>query len=46
MEVVVPILVQKNIFVNLHLSGKNLVGFDLPLEQLIRNFKAISCAKR
>lgn len=41
-EVVVPILIKKNRLVNLNLSGKNLTGFDLPLEQLIRNFEAIS----
>ncbi|MCB4438606.1 DUF2750 domain-containing protein [Alteromonas sp. McT4-15] len=38
-EHVVPLLESKNRLVSLNLSGKNLRGFDLPLEQLVRNFE-------
>ena len=41
-EHVVPVLTSRNRLVNLNLSGKNLTGFDLPLEQLIRNFEGSS----
>ncbi|WP_394174061.1 DUF2750 domain-containing protein [Thalassotalea litorea] len=39
-----PILQEKDRFVNLNLAGKNLSGFDLPLEQLINNFEKIISA--
>ena len=38
----IPILEEKGRLVSLNLSGKNLTGFDLPLEQLIRNFEVIT----
>ena len=39
-EHVVPILRETSRLVSLNLSGKNLTGFDLQLEQVIRNIDA------
>ena len=41
MNDLVPILVNKNRLINLNLSGKNLIGFDLELSRVVSNLEPI-----